>query len=512
MRCDVPSEIREVIRALQHKGFRAYLVGGCVRDLLSGREPKDWDVATDAVPDEVRQIFPESVYENEFGTVRVKTKRKEVGKERKESGTDSGVVEVTTFRKEGRYTDRRHPDKVVFAKTIEEDLARRDFTVNAMAMQVTEDERQGMKNDATQPSATCRLSLVDPFGGQEDLKRSVIRTVGNPDERFKEDALRLMRAVRLAVELDFAIEPETRRAIASNAHLLEHIAKERVRDELGKIIASDRAATGIILLEEYGLLVFLLPELSEGVGVTQNKHHVYTVFEHNVRALDYAARQGYSPTVRMASLLHDIGKPRTKQGEGPDATFHAHEVVGAKMAAKALERLRFPREFVTRVVHLIRHHMFYYNVGEVSEAGVRRFLRRVGPEYVSDLIQVREADRIGSGVPKAVPYKLRHFLFMIEKVKHDPLSPKMLAVCGEDVMRIAEVPPGPRVGYILAVLLEEVIEDPTKNTRHNLESRIAELAKQSDEELQSLAKKAREIKKEMEEKIEESMKAKYHVR
>ncbi|MBI2036840.1 MAG: HD domain-containing protein, partial [Candidatus Liptonbacteria bacterium] len=243
----------------------------------------------------------------------------------------------------------------------------------------------------------------------------------------------------------------------------------------------------------------------------QNKHHVYSVWEHNIRALDYSASKNYSFEVRLASLLHDVAKPRTKAGEGPDSTFYGHDVVGAKMAVAMLDALHFSKETVRHIAHLVRYHLFYYNVGEVSEAGVRRFLNRAGPEYIDDLVKVREADRIGSGVPKAVPYKLRHLLFMIEKVKQDPVGPKMLAASGEDVMRVASLAPGPKVGAILAILLEEVLDDPAKNTKEYLEGRIAELAKQSEQELEEMRRKAKERKNEFEEGVEAEMKKRYHV-
>jgi poly(A) polymerase/tRNA nucleotidyltransferase (CCA-adding enzyme) len=497
---EIPKEVRAVAALLEASGFEAFLVGGCVRDLLLGREPKDWDVATNARPEEIQKIFPESVYENQFGTVGVKTGSAD---ERLK------IIEVTTYRIEGKYTDKRHPDEITFAKTIEEDLSRRDFTINALALPLVGGAVGG---------------VVDPHGGEEDLKNCVLRTVGSPRDRFNEDALRLMRTVRFAVELSpgelgpersrgagWEIEINTRRAIEAEAGLLEMIAKERIRDELIKILMAPRAAQGIVLLEELDLLRYVLPELREGLGVTQNKHHIYTVFEHNVFSLAYAAKQDYSLTVRMASLLHDVGKPKTKQGEGPDSTFYNHDRVGAKMAAAALERLRFSKEFIEDVAHLIRYHMFYYNVGEVSAAGVRRFLARVGPETVPDLIKVREADRIGSGVPKAMPYKLRHFLFMIEKVKADPVSPKMLAVRGEDVMQIANIPPGPAVGQILAVLLEDVLDDPSRNERGYLEKRVRELAALPPEELAAMKKEAIGRKEEFEEGIEAEMKKKYWV-
>jgi poly(A) polymerase/tRNA nucleotidyltransferase (CCA-adding enzyme) len=483
MKTDVPVEVSEVCAALAQAGFEAYLVGGCVRDILLKREPKDWDVTTNAKPEEIQKLFEDTVYENDFGTVGVKTESED---------PKLKVIEATTYRIEGKYTDKRHPDEVRFAQTIEEDLSRRDFTVNAMAMDL-------------------KGEIVDPFGGQKDLKAKIIRTVGDADQRFSEDALRLMRAVRFAVELGFEIEPNTRRAITVHARELEIVAKERVRDELTKIMMTRDAARGIILLEESGLLRFVLPELREGLGVGQNKHHIYGVFEHNVRALDYTAKENYELNVRMASLLHDVGKPRVKGGDGPDSTFYQHEYVGAKMAIKMLDRLRFPRDFVENVAHLVRRHMFYYNVGEISPAGVRRFVARVGTENIDDLLKVREADRIGSGVKKAIPYKLRHLLFMIEKVKRDPLSPKMLKINGDDIMVLLGLPQSMRVGWVLNGLLEEVLDDPEKNTKEYLTKRAHELNALSDAELKKLAEKAKNRKNELEGEAEAEMKKQHHV-
>lgn len=486
-RIDIPKEVLQCIRALERAGFSAYLVGGCVRDLMLGREPKDWDIATNAKPEEIQKLFPDHIYENRFGTVGVKT------------GSDDAtlrIIEITTFRVEGVYTDRRHPDDVRFAKTIEEDLARRDFTVNALAYH---------------PESATKGELVDPWGGEDDLSGRVVRTVGAPEERFSEDALRLMRAVRFAVELDFELDLNTRRAIEKLAGTLEAIAKERIRDELVKILLSPRAAQGIILLEELDLLRYVLPELREGLGVEQNLHHIYTVFEHGTRALDYTAKEKYSLPVRLAALLHDVGKPRSKRGQGHDATFYNHEMIGAKMTVQALDKLHFPKDFIEQVAHLVRCHMFYYNVGEVTEAGVRRFLQRVGAEYVDDLMKVREADRIGSGVPKAVPYKSRHLLFMIDKVKADPISPKMLKMNGDDLMRLLHIDPSPRVGQILAILLDEVLEDPSRNTKEYLKERALELHRMTEKEMMKLAGVSRERKEEFESGIEEEMKKKHHV-
>ncbi len=489
----IPQEILEIAKNLKDAGFEMYLVGGCVRDILMGREPKDWDITTNAKPGEIQKIFPNSIYENKFGTVAVKTDSND---ERLK------IIEITTFRLEGKYTDKRHPDEVKFAKTVEEDLSRRDFTCNAIAMEL------------------INYKLIDPFNGQQDIKNKLIRAVGEPEKRFNEDALRLMRAIRFSVQLGLSaplaggwrIEEKTFAALKKEAGFIEMIAKERIRDEFIKIIMSPMAKKGIELLEETGLLKFIAPELRQGINNGQNKHHIYTIWEHNLRALDYSVKKNYGLEIRLASLLHDIGKPKTKAGDGPNCTFYNHEVVGAKITAKIMDDLRFPKDIAEKVIHLVRYHLFYYNVGEVTESGVRRFLSRVGAENVDDLIKVREADRIGSGVPKAVPYKLRHLLFMIEKVKRDPISPKMLKVNGEDVMEILKIKPSPKIGMILSILLDEVIDEPNNNMKENLEFRIQDLGKLSDNELENLAKKARSKKEEFESGVEEEIKKKFYVK
>ncbi|MBA7653274.1 A-adding tRNA nucleotidyltransferase [subsurface metagenome] len=376
---EIPKEVKSVIDKLKNKGFQAYIVGGCVRDFLRGITPEDWDVTTNAKPKEIQKTFPKSFYENKFLTVTVKTGSK---------NPKLKEIEVTTYRLEAKYTDKRHPDEVKFAKSIKEDLARRDFTVNAIAMDT---------------------EIIDPFQGQKDLEDKVIRAVGKPADRFSEDALRMMRAVRLATTLNFTIEPETARAIKKNAALLRAISKERIRDELMKIIMSDKAEQGIELLRQLGLLKYIIPELEQGYGVSQNKHHIYECYEHSLLSLKYAAQKGFNKHVRLASLLHDIAKPRTKRGQGENATFYGHEIVGAKMTSQILNSLRFPKKDIEKIVKLVRYHLFYYNVDEVTESSVRRLVRQVGPENMEELLQVRMADRIGSGVPKAEPYKLRHF-------------------------------------------------------------------------------------------------------
>ena len=518
MEIKIPPEVSEIVKKLEEAGFEAYLVGGCVRDIILGREPKDWDIATNAKPEQVQKIFSRrkvgtptdsvgadngTIYENKFGTVGVKTESE---------NPKVKIVEVTTYRIEGKYTDKRHPDEIKFAKNVEEDLSRRDFTINALALTLTNNQ-QLTTNDSRRSSVVShKLNLVDPFGGQEDLKKKIIRTVGNAKDRFNEDALRLIRAVRFSAELNFEIEKETEEAVKKQAGLLEMIAKERIRDEFIKIIISDKAKEGIEKLEELGLLKYIIPELREGVGITQDHHHIYTVWEHNLRSLDYTVKKNYSLEVRLAALFHDLGKPKTKAGKSPNSTFYNHEMVGAKMTARILDRLHFPKSVSDKVIHLVRYHMFYYNVGEVSEAGVRRFLARVGPENVDDFIKVREADRIGSGVPKAVPYKIRHLLFMIDKVKRDPISPKMIKIRGDEVMKILDIPAGPKIGHILAILLDEALDNPKINEKRYLQKRVQELGNLSEKELKDLADSAKKKKDEFEGEAVEEIKRKHFVK
>jgi tRNA nucleotidyltransferase (CCA-adding enzyme) len=344
-------------------------------------------------PKKFKKFFPKSFYSNQFFTVTVLTESQDPSLKE---------IEITTFRKEAKYTDKRHPDEISFAKTIQEDLSRRDFTINAMALEIQNSKVKSQNGNA-------KLKIVDQFEGQKDLKNKIIRAVGNPKERFAEDALRMMRAVRLAVTLGegWQIEEKTKEGIIKNAFWLQAISKERIRDEFLKIIMSKRAAEGVEMLRELNLLKTFLPELEEGYKVSQNKHHIYDCYWHSLFSLKYAAEKGFNQYVRLAALLHDIGKPRVKKGEGPNATFYGHEILGTKMTVQVLNRLKFPKKDIEKIAKLVRYHLFYYNAGEVSESSVRRLVRRVGPENMEELIQVRMADRIGSGVPKAEPYKLR---------------------------------------------------------------------------------------------------------
>ncbi|MDO8577299.1 MAG: HD domain-containing protein [Candidatus Wildermuthbacteria bacterium] len=482
----IPQEVEAVMQTLSQGGFEAAIVGGCVRDLLSKREPEDWDVATNASPEEIQKLFPENFYDNKFFTVTVKT-----GSEKPKLKE----IEVTTYRTEFKYIDRRRPTEVRYAETLEEDLSRRDFTMNAIALR-----KKGKEYE-----------IIDPFEGQKDLKAKLIRAVGEASERFQEDALRMLRAVRFFATLGFALEPSTRAALQKHASLLGEISQERIREEFLKIVMSERALEALEELRELGLLSLIIPELLEGFGITQNKHHIYTVYEHNIRSLQFAASKNWSLEVRVASLLHDVGKPKVKIGEGSDSTFHGHDVVGSRMVQKILSRLRFPQKTVEKVAKLVRYHMFYYNVGEVTEYSVRKLVRNIGKESIEELLQLRQADRIGSGVPKAEPYKLRHLRYMLEKVSQDPIGAKMLGVKGNDIMEKLKIGPGPKVGQILDILLEEVLEDPKKNGKTELLKRVGTLGKLSNGELQKLSAKARKERTLVATKRDEMTKQKYWV-
>jgi poly(A) polymerase/tRNA nucleotidyltransferase (CCA-adding enzyme) len=463
---NIPPYILDIVRKLETAGFEAFVVGGCVRDLLIGREPKDWDITTNARPEEILKIFPNGKYENVFGTVIVPVKN--------DAGETEAVVEVTTYRSEQGYSDRRHPDEIRFENELDKDLERRDFTINSLAL----------KLDG---------KIVDLFGGQKDIQKKIIRAVGEPSDRFKEDALRMLRAIRFSVELGFSIEPKTERAIGKLAGGIKFISGERIRDELVKILASPKPSEGIELLQQTKLLQYILPELERGVGMAQNKHHIYTVFKHSVLSLKFCPAKDWR--VRFAALLHDIAKPQTMRIIKGDATFYNHDAVGARVAEKIMSRLKFSTADTEKVATLIRNHMFYYNVDEVTAAAVRRLIVKVGKENLEDLINIRIGDRLGSGTPKAKPYKLRHLEYMLKKVQTDPVSVKMLKINGTDLMEGLKLAPGPKIGAILDVLLSEVIEEPKLNTKEYLINKSKELDQLDMDQLRAKAKEKIEEKK-----------------
>lgn len=486
----IPEYILALIKKMLVAGFSVELVGGGVRDLLMEKQPKDWDLTTNARPPEILALFPEAKYENDFGTVLIPYRR--------EDGSVLAVVEITTYRSEKAYADRRHPDEVKFEDSLEKDLERRDFTVNAMALRL---EATGEYEFAGE-----KFALVDLFGGLKDIKKKVIRAVGEPSDRFKEDALRMMRAIRFSAQLGFSLEPKTQRGIVKLAGSLKFVAKERIRDELIKIIASERPADGILALHEAKLLQYIIPELEQGVGVPQNHHHIYQVFKHNVLSLKYCPSNDWP--VRFAALLHDVGKPKTKRFIDGQATFYNHEYVGAKMTDRIMSRLKFRNEDRERVVNLVKNHMFYYNVGEVTAASVRRLISKTGKDNLQDLIHLRVADRLGSGTPKAMPYKLRHLQYMMEKVQHDPVSVKMLAINGDSLISELSLAPGPKIGAILDVLLGEVLEDPAKNEKEYLLSKAKTL---QASELAEIREQARQLIAEKREDDDKSLQRHFKV-
>ena len=476
----IPQEVSQVTQTLQKAGFEAYLVGGCVRDIISGKKPKDWDVTTNAKPDQITSLFPKTFYENDYGTVGVVNEN-----------TDDEtlkIVEVTPYRIEGIYSDKRRPDQVTFTEKIEDDLKRRDFTVNAIAYDISKGQ------------------IIDPYKGQEDIKDKTIKTVGVPHDRFSEDALRILRAVRLSVELGFTINKDTADAIKKESAGLEEIAKERIRDEFIKIINSPSPMVGIILAQKLGILKYVVPELEAGIDLEQNGDHIYSVWEHNLRALQHSADRGWPLHVKLAALLHDISKPETRRWskENDDWTFYGHDVVGGRVSREILKRLKFPGEIVETVSKLVRYHLFFSDVEKITLSAVRRIVKNVGPENVWDLMKVRACDRIGMGRPKETPYRLRKYESMIEEAMRSPTSVGMLKIDGAKIIDVTHETPGPRIGFILHALLEEVLDDPTLNTGEYLEKRTLELAKLPDAELKKLGEKGKEKKDEKEaQEIEE---------
>ena len=446
----LPKKVKQLISRFQQNNFEIYLVGGSARGLLTSHQIADWDFATNAVPEEMLKLFPQnSFYHNRFGTVSIV-----MGKDKKD------VLEVTTYRKERNYSDHRRPSQISWGKTIEEDLSRRDFTINAIALAVE------IKNQQAKIT-----KIIDPFGGRKDLKKRVIRAVGEAEKRFQEDALRLLRAVRIATQLEFVIEPKTFQSIQKNAHLIKKIAGERIRDELLKLLASNHPADGILLLFNSGLLKYILPELIKTRGVAQAKHHIYDVWTHLIESLRHCPSK--DPIVRLATLLHDVGKPAVAKGEGEERTFYNHEVVGATMAKKIGRRLKLSNRQLDRLWRLVRWHQFSPDENQTDKA-IRRFIRRVGKENLADILDLRVGDRLGSGVAKT-SWRLELFKKRLIEVQKQPFSVKDLKVNGHNVMKILQIKPGPMVGKILQALFEEVEENQEKNKRDYLLKRIPQI-------------------------------------
>lgn len=458
-----------------------YLIGGFVRDLLIDKPLGDCDLTTDAKPEEtmeITQIF-NPFYENEFGTVSVPTENKE-------------VMEITTFRSEKDYSDFRRPDQVTWGKTLEEDVQRRDFTINTLAIKPVTDEKKKI----------ISYVVIDLVNGMDDLEKGLVKAVGEANKRFGEDALRMMRAVRLATTLNFKIEKKTWEAIKLQSPLLKNISQERIKDELFKILASSDPSGGMRKLIESGLMEYIIPELKEAEGVEQKGHHVLDVLEHMIQSLEFCPSP--DPLVRLAAFLHDIAKPRTKRWRCPKCdwimkdkdlkegrltcprcsyamdtreatTFYGHEVIGARMVKEIAERLRLSKKQTEKLVTLVRWHMFAYQP-EMTDAAIRRFIRRVGKKNISDMILLRIGDRKGGG-SKATSWRLTELQKRVGEQLYEPMEIRDLVIKGTDVMKTLKIKPGPKIGEIMKQLFEEVIEDTSRNNKEYLLRRVEEMGK-----------------------------------
>jgi len=432
----VPSSVLDVVSRLRDQGFQAFLVGGCVRDMVRGIEPSDYDVATSALPEDIERLFRRVVATGkQHGTMTVLTAGR--------------PVEVTTFRTEGAYLDGRRPSSVEFHGSIEDDLSRRDFTINAMAYD------------------PIGYELRDPFGGQQDLAAGIIRCVGDPDARFQEDGLRPLRAVRFSAALGFAIDPATLAAIPRSLATFRKIAVERIREEFCKILLSPRPSSGIELLRSSGLLEAFLPELLEGVGV-ENNTYGGDVYGHAL-----AAAQAVEPelNLRLAALLHDVAKPRTlKRGPAGELEFTGHETVGATLAGEILDRLRFPRKTIDAVMALVAHHRLN-GLARGSDGELRRFIAKIGEENLQSHLLLAEANRKACGGNYEEPLReLSQLSTRIERIlsSYPPLHAQALALDGNEIMRALGVGPSPAVGEATRFLLDRVLEDPSLNSAENL--------------------------------------------
>ncbi len=449
----LPDKVVELIKEFQKNNFEIYIVGGTSRGILTGYPIADWDFATSALPSQMQNLFPENhFYNNQFGTVSIV-----MGKNKKD------IFEVTTFRTEKEYQDFRRPENVEWGKSIEEDLSRRDFSINAIALKI---QIRNSKSEIRK--------IIDPYQGKEDLENKVIKAVGDPDKRFQEDALRLIRAVRIATQLGFTIENKTFQSIKNNAGLIKKIAWERIRDEFLKLIASDHPADGIIILYNTELLKHIMPELIKGKGLDQPKHHISTVWRHCIDCLRYCPSE--DPIVRLAALLHDVGKPVTAEGEDDERTFYNHEVVGAAIAKDIGKRLRLSNDQVNRLWRLVRWHQFAPDE-KLTDSAIRRFIRRVGKNNLEDILDIRTGDRLGSGVP-ATSWRTELFKKRLKEVQKRPFSVKDLKINGNDVMEVLNISPGPEIGQVLEALFEKVKDEKDKNNREYLLKEVPKTAKE----------------------------------
>jgi putative nucleotidyltransferase with HDIG domain len=444
----------KIVETIEAAGHEAWIVGGAVRDLLLDLPSYDWDVTTDATPELIVPLFNESFYDNEYGTVKVAGKHiREQFKLEEGAIDDSVLYDITTFRSESEYSDKRRPDSVEWGKTIQEDLKRRDFTINAIAINLKDE-------------------IVDPYGGQEDIINKLIKAVGRPGERFEEDALRIMRAIRLSAQLGFGIEAETLKALNDKVQNLKEISWERIGAEVMKLLSTEHSADGIMLMTNCGITEIIMPELLEMKEVKQGGHHIYDVFTHSIEAL--RACPSPDPVVRLATLLHDIDKPVvSREGGERGVTFYNHEVSGARTAKRISERLKLSKKDQDRVFTLVRWHMFVYE-SKMTDASIRRFIRRVGKENIHDMLALRVGDRVGGG-SKATSWRLTELQKRIGEQFYEPLSLKDLNINGAEIMEILNITPSRKIGEILNTLFEEILDDSSKNTKEYLIARVKEL-------------------------------------
>lgn len=529
----IPYEVTYVMWSMQQHGYEIYLVGGAVRDILiqslqnlqkssqknQYTEISDYDFATNATPQQVQDLFPNSFYTNEFGTVGIpydkingqlassgyhlpdkniasRTFEKQSDKQdrvidlasatkvhsslvdqvkqieetqQKERRQQLPPLEITTYRSEGVYSDFRRPDEVHWGKSVVEDLERRDFTINAMALQINQAGLDMIFSNKNVEQSLYRFSndeyeLVDEHHGLKDLAQGVICTVRSPDKRFQEDALRMLRAIRFSCQLNFKIEELTFSSIKTHAHLIKKISWERIQTEFLKIIASDSPTLGIKLLDETGLLAYIMPELMAGKGIEQGGHHDTDVWTHSLGALDNCPSP--DPIVRLAALLHDIGKPKTYQIRNGDITFYNHEIISSRLADKIAKRLKLSNIDREKLFKLVRYHMFHYQPHD-TDAAIRRMIKRVGIEYIDDILDLREGDRLGSGARKT-SWRLEELKDRIVEQLNQPFDTTDLAIDGHDLMQELNIKPGPIIGKILNQLLELVLENPELNEKSAL--------------------------------------------
>lgn len=434
MELKLPAEVETLMSKMSNEGYEIYIVGGAVRDLLMGKIVTDWDYTTNATPENIQKVFPDSFYDNSFGTVGIP------------SQSDLRPHEITTYRTEHGYSDSRRPDEVKWGKSLTEDLKRRDFTINAIALSTNKE-------------------IIDPFEGQKDLKKKIIKAVGEPQERFGEDALRMMRAIRFASQLGFTIESHTLNAISTNATLINKIASERVRDELFKILLSPYPDDGIILLRNTGLLEIILPEAEKMFGVDQRspqRHHIYDVGTHALMSLKHC--QSNDVITRFATFIHDIGKPQTyKKQDNGVVTFYNHEIVSAKIASRIADRLKLSKAQKDTLWRLVRYHQF--TVDEVqTDSAIRRFIKNVGVNNIDEMLELRRADRLGSGA-RETSWRTEEFKARIIEVQKQPFTVHDLKLTGHDIMKELNLKPGPKIGEIMDELFQAVVAKEVKNTK-----------------------------------------------